>query len=71
MSSALWTRRRWLSTLGLGAGTPLLLPFMRQAWAQGAGAMPRRFVFVVAGNGTESRTLLTPRESCDAKSQRR
>ena len=60
MSAPLWTRRRWLGALGLGAGAPLLLPLLRQTWAQGAGATPRRFVFVVAGNGIESATLLSP-----------
>lgn len=60
MSTNRWSRRGWMQTVALGLSTPLLTPFIRQAAAQDAGVMPRRFVIVVAGNGIESALFKTP-----------
>jgi uncharacterized protein DUF1552 len=46
------TRRNLLKGVSLGAGSFLLGPLLRQLEAQaGGGATPRRFLFVVEGNG--------------------
>lgn len=58
--SVLHTRRRFLETLGLGAGAGLLMPFVRGAAAQEAGQIPRRVVFVITGNGLHGRPLISP-----------
>ena len=55
-----YSRRKWLKTMGLGAATPLLMPFANRVAAQDMGHVPRRVVIVLAGNGTESKTLLSP-----------
>lgn len=44
------SRRRFVQSLGLGAGAALLSPFLRQVVHAGEGP-PRRFVIVVEGNG--------------------
>ncbi len=51
-------RRQLLAAIGSGAGLALLGPWHRQALA--AGTPPRRFVFVVEGNGYEPITVLSP-----------
>lgn len=56
--SVLIPRRRFLQTLGLGAGAGMLGPFFRRAMAQQAPAP--RVVFVVMGNGIQAHTLLSP-----------
>ena len=46
------TRRSFLHGTSLGAGTVLLAPLLQRLHAESAGApAPRRFVFVVEGNG--------------------
>ena len=55
-----YSRRRWLKTMGLGAAAPLLMPFANRVAAQDMGHVPKRFVIVLAGNGIESKTLLSP-----------
>ena len=59
------TRRRWLTRVGLGAGATLLSPLLTQI-AHAQGAAPRRFLFVVEGNGYEPVTALadTARAAC-------
>ena len=51
-------RRRFLAGLSTAAGASLFAPFMRQAF--GAEAPPRRFVFVVEGNGIHPSILMSP-----------
>ena len=68
MSDLNWTRRRWLTSVSAAMTTPLFLPFIRDVAAQESGAIPRRFVFVIAGNGIESHLLSTP-EMVDAVAQ--
>ncbi len=46
--------------MGLGAAAPLFLPFANRVAAQDMGHIPRRVVIVLAGNGIESKTLLSP-----------
>ncbi len=55
----MWTRRRFLQTMGLGAGATLFTPLLHQMFAQGATLMPRRFVIFVEGNGIEPRSFLS------------
>lgn len=55
-----FSRRRFLQSLGLGAGAGILLPLLRNTLALGDGATPRRFVFVMMGNGIQGHNLLSP-----------
>lgn len=52
------TRRALLASAGLGAATALVGPLASRL-AQAGSALPRRFVFVVEGNGYEPVTVLT------------
>lgn len=52
-----WSRRRWLKTTAAGMATSLLHPLLNQVHAQDIGQAPRRFVFIMAGNGIESHML--------------
>lgn len=53
------TRREWLRTVGLGAaGATLAGPLLRQV-AHAQDAPPRRFLFIVEGNGFEPVTVLS------------
>ena len=47
--------------MGLGVGAGLLMPLTRQLWAAEDGLTPRRFVFVVAGNGIDATALFSPK----------
>ncbi|MFK7928857.1 MAG: DUF1552 domain-containing protein [Myxococcota bacterium] len=51
-------RRHFLAGLGSATGVALFAPFLQRAWAD--GPTPRRFVFVVEGNGIESTNFMTP-----------
>lgn len=51
------SRRHWLRSVGLGAGAAMFAPFLRQV-AHAQGEAPRRFVFIVEGNGFEPVTVL-------------
>lgn len=51
------SRRAWLKRMATGAGAALLSPFFTQL-AHAQGRAPRRFLFVVEGNGFEPVTLL-------------
>ncbi|MEM9189910.1 MAG: DUF1552 domain-containing protein, partial [Myxococcota bacterium] len=53
----MWSRRRFLSAAGMGAGAALLSPLMNRVSA--AGPACRRFVFVVEGNGLYARSLVS------------
>jgi hypothetical protein len=50
--------RRSFLGLSTALGASLFTPFLRQAWA--GGGAPRRFVFLVEGNGVEPTNLMTP-----------
>jgi hypothetical protein len=52
-------RRRFLGAFGLTAGAGLLSPLLRQVWADESGAVARRVVIVMTGNGIEGHTLLS------------
>ena len=54
------SRRNFIRGLGLGVGAGMLMPLMRQVWAEQQGITARRFVFVIAGNGIETKTLVSP-----------
>ena len=69
MSHILYSRRRWIQSVGLGLSAPLFSPLLRSTFAQGAGAAPRRFVIVLAGNGIESANLLSPATQAAIESQ--
>jgi len=60
-------RRHFLAGLSTAAGAALLGPAMRHALA--SGAAPRRFVFVVEGNGIHPEILMSPsaRAAIDAQ----
>ena len=45
------SRRNLLKGISLGAGGVLLAPMVNQLQAAQAGVKPKRFVFVVEGNG--------------------
>ena len=56
-------RRTFLKRLGLGAGAAFLTPVMQQAMGMqcfDAPETPRRFVFVMQGNGIAGSYLTTP-----------
>jgi hypothetical protein len=53
-------RRDFLKGLSLGAAGPLLTPLLAQSAATEAGRPPRRFVFVVQGNGITSESITPP-----------
>ncbi len=55
-----FSRRRFLQALGLGAGAGLLMPLLHSTMAVGDGVMPRRFVFVIMGNGIQRHSFLSP-----------
>ena len=59
-------RRTFLTGLSTALGASLLAPMVRSAWA---GDTPRRFVFVLEGNGTEPVSYMTPavRAAIDAE----
>lgn len=61
------TRRDWLTRVGLGAGATLLSPLFTQI-AHAQGGPPKRFLFVVEGNGFEPITALadSARRAIDA-----
>ena len=63
-------RRNFLKALGLGASAPLLMPLFRNVIAMDGGAIPRRFVIVVEGNGIEPVNFLSQptRAAIDAAS---
>ena len=69
MSHILYSRRRWIQSVGLGLSAPLFSPLLRSTFAQGAGVIPRRFVIVLAGNGIESANLLSPATQAVIESQ--
>jgi hypothetical protein len=54
---AAFSRRRLVQALGLGAGSALLAPLLRQV--QAGENTPRRFVFVVEGNGVYPYSFLS------------
>lgn len=60
-------RRTFLAGISTAAGATLFAPFLRNAWA--GPTTPRRFVFVVEGNGTEPTNFMTPatRTAIDAQ----
>lgn len=51
------SRRHWLRSVGLGAGAAMFAPLLHQI-ARAQGEAPRRFVFIVEGNGFEPVTML-------------
>ena len=51
MNSHRFHRRSFLKTLSLGASAPLLAPFVGRLEAESRGVAPKRFVFVIEGNG--------------------
>ena len=59
MSHHLFSRRRFIQAMGLGAGAGIVTPLIRRVWAEGSGdaAMPRRVVICMTGNGIEPHTL--------------
>jgi len=54
-----YNRRRFIQHMGIGMGAAYLSPMVN--WAQGQGNMapPRRFVFVIEGNGIEPGAFLS------------
>lgn len=54
----MFNRRRFLQGLGLGALSPLVMPFMRYVSASDGTALATRFIFVVEGNGIEPVNVL-------------
>lgn len=52
-------RRAFLKTAGFGAGASILLPVMNHIRAEVPGAVPRRFVIVVEGNGIEPHNFVS------------
>lgn len=65
----IFSRRRLVQAMGLGAGAALLAPFLRQVQAGQTG--PRRFVLVLEGNGIYSSAFLSTkaRAAIDAKAK--
>ena len=56
----MFTRRRFLKLLGLGAGAPLLMPALHSILrAEDAAHLPRRVVIFVEGNGLEPSALMS------------
>ena len=61
-------RRRWLKAVGYGTASSLMAPYLFQiASAQAGGESPKRFLFVVEGNGFEPITMLgnAPRQTLE------
>jgi len=57
-NAAAISRRRFLRGLSLGTGAAVLSPMLTQLMAQAQGSIvPKRFVFVVQGNGIKSQTI--------------
>lgn len=54
----MYSRRRWLKTIGLGAGGAALFGPLLTRFAQAQPVAPPRFLFVVEGNGFEPVTVL-------------
>ena len=50
-------RRGFIRQVGVGAGAAYLSPLLN--WAHAQGRSPRRFVFVVEGNGIEPGAFLS------------
>ena len=55
------TRRRFLKGMGLGLSAPLLYPLIKELYAKEGGVAPKRFVFLVEGNGIEPSSFLSPK----------
>ena len=55
------TRRRFLKGMGLGLSAPLLYPLIKELYAKEGGITPKRFVFLVEGNGIEPSSFLSPK----------
>lgn len=53
------TRRNFLKGIGLGLSAPLLYPLLKNVHAADSASVPRRFVFLVEGNGIEPNSFLS------------
>jgi hypothetical protein len=55
-----YNRRRFIQHIGMGASAAYLSPLINWAQAQENPGQPRRFVFVIEGNGIEPGAFLSP-----------